>query len=135
MRRGNTRTLLHATTRAAAVPKGCRHRYIGCLIPTAWKTKRSASWTVFLCVLRVNKSVYLVDMDAHHGMANGSREPLLPTEGFTLKDAPIENLRPLRVVVIGAGFSGTLAAIRIPERLRNVELVVYEKNEDVGGVW
>ncbi|KAL2266617.1 hypothetical protein VTJ83DRAFT_5969 [Remersonia thermophila] len=54
---------------------------------------------------------------------------------FTLKDAPVENLRPLRVVVIGAGFSGILAAIRIPERLRNVELIVYEKNEDVGGVW
>ena len=56
-------------------------------------------------------------------------------EGFTIKDVPVENLRPLRVVVVGAGFSGILAAIRIPERLRNVELVVYEKNEGVGGVW
>lgn len=56
-------------------------------------------------------------------------------KGFTIKDAPVENLRPLRVVVVGAGFSGILAAIRIPERLRNVELVVYEKNEGVGGVW
>ncbi|KAK4154652.1 hypothetical protein C8A00DRAFT_32545 [Chaetomidium leptoderma] len=54
---------------------------------------------------------------------------------FTIKDVPIENLRPLKVVVVGAGFSGILAAIRIPERLRNIELVVYEKNEDVGGVW
>jgi NADPH-dependent 2,4-dienoyl-CoA reductase/sulfur reductase-like enzyme len=71
----------------------------------------------------------------NHGTANRCKEPLLPTEGFTLKDAPIENLRPVRVVVIGAGFSGILAAIRIPERLRNVELVVYEKNEDIGGVW
>jgi hypothetical protein len=55
--------------------------------------------------------------------------------GFTVKDVPVENLRPLRVVVVGAGFSGILAAIRIPERLRNVEVVVYEKNEAVGGVW
>lgn len=31
---------------------------------------------------------------------------------FTIKDEPIENLRPLRVVAIGAGFSGILAAIR-----------------------
>ncbi|KXX78294.1 putative sterigmatocystin biosynthesis monooxygenase stcW [Madurella mycetomatis] len=54
---------------------------------------------------------------------------------FTLKDVPVENLRPLRVVVVGAGFSGILAAIRIPEKLRNVELVVYEKSERVGGVW
>lgn len=56
-------------------------------------------------------------------------------KGFTIKDAPVENLRPLKVIVIGAGYSGILAAIRIPERLRNVELVVYEKNEAVGGVW
>ncbi|GAB1311413.1 hypothetical protein MFIFM68171_01623 [Madurella fahalii] len=54
---------------------------------------------------------------------------------FVLKDVPVENLRPLKVVVVGAGFSGILAAIRIPERLRNVELVVYEKSERVGGVW
>lgn len=31
---------------------------------------------------------------------------------FALKDVPVENLRPLRVVVIGAGFSGICAAIR-----------------------
>lgn len=33
-------------------------------------------------------------------------------EKFVLKDTPIENHRPLRVVVVGAGFSGILAAIR-----------------------
>ena len=33
-------------------------------------------------------------------------------EGFTLKPEPVENLRPLRVVVVGAGFSGIAAAIR-----------------------
>lgn len=54
---------------------------------------------------------------------------------FKLKQEPIENFRPLRVVVVGAGFSGIAAAIRIPEKLRNVELTVYEKNERVGGVW
>jgi len=54
---------------------------------------------------------------------------------FAIKDATVENMRPIRVVVVGAGFSGILAAIRIPERLRNVELVVYEKNAGVGGVW
>lgn len=70
---------------------------------------------------------------------------------FTLNPEPVENLRPLRVVVVGAGFSGIAAAIRqvltsrpaftgltvfrIPEKLRNVDLTVYEKNERVGGVW
>jgi ribulose 1,5-bisphosphate synthetase/thiazole synthase len=70
------------------------------------------------------------DMPTVNGHINGTLK-----SGFTVKDVPVENLRPLRVVVVGAGFSGILAAIRIPERLRNVELVVYEKNEAVGGVW
>ena len=55
--------------------------------------------------------------------------------GFKLKNVPVENFRPMRVVVVGAGFSGILAAIRIPEKLRNVELAVYERNEGIGGVW
>ena len=64
-----------------------------------------------------------------NGPANGT------TPAFALKNEPVENLRPLRVVVVGAGFSGIVAAIRIPEKLRNVDLTVYEKNEGVGGVW
>jgi len=54
---------------------------------------------------------------------------------FKLNDAPVENLRRLRVVVIGAGYSGIYCGIRIPERLRNVDLVIYEKNGGVGGTW
>ena len=54
---------------------------------------------------------------------------------FQLKDSPVENFRPIRVICIGAGYSGIYLAIRIPERLRNVNLTVYEKNADVGGTW
>ncbi|KAI1865023.1 uncharacterized protein JN550_008569 [Neoarthrinium moseri] len=52
---------------------------------------------------------------------------------FTLKDEPIENQRRLKVRVIGAGYSGIYLGIRIPQRLRNVDLAIYEKNEGVGG--
>ncbi|TKA75447.1 hypothetical protein B0A55_04873 [Friedmanniomyces simplex] len=54
---------------------------------------------------------------------------------WVLHDTPIENQRPIKVIVIGAGYSGVYCAIRIPERLRNCELVVYEKNSGVGGTW
>lgn len=54
---------------------------------------------------------------------------------FKLSDTPVENFRPLKVIVIGAGYSGIYCGIRIPERLRNVELVIYEKNAGVGGTW
>jgi succinate dehydrogenase/fumarate reductase flavoprotein subunit len=55
--------------------------------------------------------------------------------GVELDDVPIENFRPFKVIVIGSGFSGINCAIRIPQRLRNVDLTVYEKNSDVGGTW
>ncbi|KAH6968009.1 hypothetical protein DER45DRAFT_600285 [Fusarium avenaceum] len=54
---------------------------------------------------------------------------------FTCKDAPVENQRPLKVRVIGAGYSGVYLGIRIPQRLRNVDLKIYEKNAGVGGTW
>jgi hypothetical protein len=65
-----------------------------------------------------------------NGVANNNaRTP------FKLRDTPVENLRPLKVIVVGAGYSGIYCGIRIPERLRNVELVIYEKNAGVGGTW
>ncbi|KAL3418654.1 steroid monooxygenase [Phlyctema vagabunda] len=54
---------------------------------------------------------------------------------FAIRDRPIENLRPLKVRVIGAGYSGIYLGIRIPQRLRNIDLQIYEKNEGVGGTW
>ena len=57
------------------------------------------------------------------------------TAPMTVKDAPVENFRPLKVVAIGAGFSGIYLSIRLPEWLKNVELIVYEKNADLGGTW
>ena len=54
---------------------------------------------------------------------------------WQLHDTPIENQRPVKVIVIGAGYSGVYCGIRIPERLRNCELTIYEKNEGIGGTW
>lgn len=56
-------------------------------------------------------------------------------EASPTKELPVENFRRLKVVVIGAGFSGIYLNIRIPELLRNVDLVTYEKDAGVGGTW
>lgn len=69
-----------------------------------------------------------VDSKVANGV-NGTRDQ------WTIHDTPIENQRPIRVIVIGAGYSGIYLGIRIPERLRNCELVIYEKNKGVGGAW
>lgn len=57
------------------------------------------------------------------------------TSAFKLLDRPIDGARPLKVIVIGAGYSGIYCGIRIPERLRNVDLTIYEKNAGLGGTW
>lgn len=54
---------------------------------------------------------------------------------WSVHDKPVENQRPIKVIVIGAGYSGIYLGIRLPERLRNCELVIYEKNKGVGGAW
>ena len=47
----------------------------------------------------------------------------------------VDEPRPLRVVVIGAGISGILACVRFLQRIPNVEICVYDKNSDLGGTW
>lgn len=54
---------------------------------------------------------------------------------FQLGDFPIDAARPLKVVVIGAGFSGIAAGIRFLQHVPNVELTIYDKNEGPGGTW
>ena len=54
-----------------------------------------------------------------------------------IRDAPIGERRPLRVVCIGSGYSGLMMAIVAKTKLENhnVDFQIYEKNEDLGGTW
>ncbi|KAI9665674.1 MAG: hypothetical protein M1821_003608 [Bathelium mastoideum] len=54
---------------------------------------------------------------------------------WKLHGATVENHRPIKVIVIGAGYSGIYCGIRIPERIRNFNLTIYEKNAGYGGAW
>ena len=51
--------------------------------------------------------------------------------GARALDAP----RPLKVIVIGAGISGILNAIKLPRAIEKLDLVIYEKNDGLGGTW
>ena len=59
----------------------------------------------------------------------------MTAEDMGFRTAPIPKVPPsdFRVVVIGAGVSGMLAAIELAEA--GIEHVVLEKNDDVGGTW
>ncbi|VUC32890.1 unnamed protein product [Clonostachys rosea] len=50
-------------------------------------------------------------------------------------NVPIDQDRPIKVICIGAGFSGILCGIRLPQKVSNLDLTIYEKNEDFGGTW
>ena len=60
----------------------------------------------------------------------------LPKESkWILEERSIDEARPLRVVVIGSGISGIMTSVRFRQRVPNLDLCVYERNEDVGGTW
>lgn len=80
-----------------------------------------------------------------HGVHNGSKQPaganstsLPPLE--ELRDVPAWTpRRKIRVVTIGAGFSGLMLAYkfqhRSPEFQEMVEHTIFEARADIGGTW
>ncbi|KAI0093155.1 FAD/NAD-binding domain-containing protein [Irpex rosettiformis] len=54
---------------------------------------------------------------------------------FVLGRFNIDDPRPMKIIIIGAGFSGICAGIRFLQRMENVEVVIYDKNAGVGGTW
>lgn len=54
---------------------------------------------------------------------------------WIVEDRSVDQVRPLRVVIMGAGISGIVACIRFAQRIPEIDLCVYEKNADVGGTW
>ncbi len=55
--------------------------------------------------------------------------------GSIVSDRTIDNVRPLKVICIGAGVSGILAAINLPKQVQQLDLAIYDKNEELGGTW
>ena len=45
------------------------------------------------------------------------------------------NNRKLRVLTVGGGVTGILMAYQIQKYCENVDHVIYEKNDDIGGTW
>ena len=51
-----------------------------------------------------------------------------------LLEEPVHGGRRVKVIIIGAGFSGMCAAITLREMCHDVDIVIYDKATDVGGV-
>lgn len=52
-----------------------------------------------------------------------------------ISERSVDEARPLKVIYIGAGISGILAAIKFRQAVPNLDLTIYEKNTDLGGTW
>lgn len=65
------------------------------------------------------------------GLASANDTTPYPTSDFKLEDRPLDDIRTLRVAVVGAGLSGVLAGILLPVKVPGIELTIFEKNSDV----
>ncbi|KAK3336560.1 hypothetical protein B0T19DRAFT_437312 [Cercophora scortea] len=54
---------------------------------------------------------------------------------YTIREKPLGSAKHIRIVAIGAGVSGMNLIRTLRLNLTDYDLVVYEKNEDVGGTW
>lgn len=59
----------------------------------------------------------------------------IPSPNSLPPDQPIHTERHVRIICVGAGASGLLFAYKLQRSFSNFSLVIYEKNEEVGGTW
>jgi hypothetical protein len=56
-------------------------------------------------------------------------------DGYRITEQPLHTKRHIRMVCVGAGAAGLQIAYKAERLLQNVELQIYEKNDDIGGTW
>ncbi|OQV04249.1 hypothetical protein CLAIMM_09160 [Cladophialophora immunda] len=56
-------------------------------------------------------------------------------DGYRVSDRHVYEKKPVRIVCIGAGFTGLQLAHKAEKLLEKVDLQIYEKSKDVGGTW
>ncbi|KAL4876146.1 hypothetical protein BJY04DRAFT_231971 [Aspergillus karnatakaensis] len=73
-----------------------------------------------------------------HANIEHSKRPLSNLDpAYKIIEQPIGTRRPIRVACMGAGYSGLMMGIIFSQRMKNknAELVIYERNHDLGGTW
>ncbi|KAH0844333.1 putative sterigmatocystin biosynthesis monooxygenase stcW [Fonsecaea pedrosoi] len=60
--------------------------------------------------------------------------PTTNDRGYTINERPSGPIRPMKVICVGAGASG-ISLAKSARDLKNVDLIIYEKNAEVAGTW
>ncbi|CAG9945695.1 unnamed protein product [Clonostachys rosea f. rosea IK726] len=78
-----------------------------------------------------------VDLDLESRISEQEKAPITRSiwSPLNLEEHPIDEYPRLRVVVVGAGISGITAGVLLPPKVPALDLVIYERNSDIGGVW
>lgn len=114
-----------ATVRAMALDALRAYRDRGCTLPPPPSAETVREMMSFLVGAEV-PAEYVPMMLEEMALDGDAR-------GVSWDDVPASARAAFRVVVIGAGMSGLLAAIRLEEA--GIPYVVLEKNPNVGGTW
>ena len=61
--------------------------------------------------------------------------PETDEHGYRIREEPMGTKRKLKVVLMGAGASSLNFFKKTEEEMENLDVVCYEKNNDVGGTW
>ncbi|CAK7263061.1 hypothetical protein SEPCBS119000_000291 [Sporothrix epigloea] len=78
----------------------------------------------------------MANIDRNDVAYDNKKDPVPAPACYTVKEAPLGVARHVRIVGIGAGASGINMVRTLRTQLQDsFELVVYEKNSDVGGTW
>lgn len=67
--------------------------------------------------------------DHKHAVSNASLNTVWPP--LKLEEHPIDEFPSLRVIVVGAGISGITAGVLLPAKVPNIDLVIYERQNDL----
>lgn len=70
------------------------------------------------------------DVSVNGGTSTGKAE-----QPYTILEQPSWTVRPLKVIVIGAGASAINFAHEVGMSGLEIELVCYDKNPSIGGTW
>ncbi|KAL1310668.1 hypothetical protein AAFC00_000934 [Neodothiora populina] len=66
---------------------------------------------------------------------DGAYIPQTDESGYRIEEHPYGTKRQIKVILMGAGASTLNFLKKAEDKLQNVDITVYEKNDDVGGTW
>ena len=66
---------------------------------------------------------------------DGRLIPEVDDEGYRIREEPYGTKRKVRIILMGAAASTANFLKKAEEQMENLDIVVYEKNHDVGGTW